>query len=370
MASIEVAKGRLVLPRTASPHTWMVASAAAHGALLCLLPSAPVIALGVWWSSNTISHNFIHRPFFRSRAANRLFGGYLSVLLGIPQSLWRDRHLAHHAGVQPRIRWTRELAAQFALIAALWAVIAAVAPRFLLWVYAPGYVAGLGLCALQGHYEHACGVTSHYGWLYNLLFFNDGYHAEHHSNPAASWTSLPLRRVTGASVSSWPAVLRWLDAVNLEALERLALRSPFLQARLLRSHARAIGRLAGDLPPTARIAIVGGGMFPRTALIMRKLMPQSEITIIDASLEHLEQARALLNGRATGVRFAHMRYLPSSQLACDLLVIPLAFAGDRASIYEWPPAAAVLVHDWIWRKRGSSRIVSLALLKRVNLVRR
>jgi hypothetical protein len=29
----------------------------------------------------------------------------------------------------------------------------------------------------------------------------------------------------------------------------------------------------------------------------------------------------------------------------------------------------VLVHDWIWRRRGRSHIVSLALLKRVNLLR-
>jgi hypothetical protein len=53
-----------------------------------------------------------------------------------------------------------------------------------------------------------------------------------------------------------------------------------------------------------------------------------------------------------------------------LLVIPLSFVGDRRVIYDLPPAPAVLVHDWIWRSRGESVVVSWLLLKRLNLVRR
>ena len=85
--------------RTSRWDALMMALAAAQGVLLLTMPMAPAIALGVWWNSNTISHNFIHRPFFRRRSANALFAAYESVLLGIPQTLWRDRHLAHHAGV-------------------------------------------------------------------------------------------------------------------------------------------------------------------------------------------------------------------------------------------------------------------------------
>ncbi len=40
-----------------------------QGILLLEFPSAPVIAAGLWWNANTISHNFIHRPFFRSRSS-------------------------------------------------------------------------------------------------------------------------------------------------------------------------------------------------------------------------------------------------------------------------------------------------------------
>src|SRR5439155_11983808 len=91
-----------------------------HGLLLLVAPFAPVIALGLWWNSNTISHNFIHKPFFRSRALNALFALYLSALLGVPQSVWRQRHLAHHAGIhwRPRVTWQALL--EIAVIVALW----------------------------------------------------------------------------------------------------------------------------------------------------------------------------------------------------------------------------------------------------------
>jgi hypothetical protein len=54
---------------------------------------------------------------------------------------------------------------------------------------------------------------------------------------------------------------------------------------------------------------------------------------------------------------------------CDLVVFPLAFVGDRSALYRDPPAPIMLVHDWIWRRRGASAMVSLVLLKRLNLVR-
>ena len=52
----------------------------------------------------------------------------------------------------------------------------------------------------------------------------------------------------------------------------------------------------------------------------------------------------------------------------DVLVIPLSFKGNRDLVYQRPPTRALLVHDWIWHRRGEGRIVSLALLKRLNLV--
>jgi hypothetical protein len=345
----------------------MIALAAAYGVVLATRPTVLIVAGGLWWMSNTIAHTFIHRPFFRRSAANRLFALYLTVLLGIPQSLWRDRHLAHHAHVRPRLRMSPELSIQIAAVMTLWTTMAVRAPSFFAGTYVPGYLGGLLLCALHGFYEHHQGTTSHYGRLYNLLFFNDGYHVEHHARPGLHWSRLPDYRDEVARQSRWPAPLRWLDACGLNALERVVLRSRVLQRFVIDAHARALGTVLGEGPARiGSVAIVGGGLFPRTAIVLRRLCPDARITIIDASRANLDRARRLLD--PSEIEFQHAYYSPGSLDGFDLVVIPLSYVGDRAAIYASPPAAAVIVHDWIWRKRGTSRIVALPLLKRVNLV--
>src|ERR1035438_7875437 len=253
MASVAGHFPRTGIWRFSRRDATLVMLAALHATILAVWPVAPIIAVGVWWNSNTIAHNFIHRPFFRSASMNRLFSAALSVLLGIPQTLWRDRHLAHHAGVRWRLRVSRQLGLETALALCLWSAIASLRPRFFLTAYLPGYLAGLGLCALQGHWEPAAASpTSHYGWIYNFLCFNDGFHAEHHSDPAIHWTSLPRCTDPGAVCSRWPALLRWLEAQPLEVLERLVLRSPLLQRWVLRSHRRAFQTLLPRLRPIRR----------------------------------------------------------------------------------------------------------------------
>ncbi|PYT26931.1 MAG: hypothetical protein DMG58_21465 [Acidobacteria bacterium] len=346
-----------------------------HGVVLAEWPAAAVIAIGVWWNSNTIAHNFIHRPFFRAHFLNLLFSAYLSMLLGIPQALWRDRHLAHHGGIAWRRRVSLRLVFETLLVLGFWIVLVVRQPRVFLMAYLPGYLAGLALCALQGHYEHVRGATSHYGWIYNVLLFNDGYHAEHHANPGIHWTQLPERIASGAHTSRWPALVRWLDAPGpnirfdvliLDALEKLVLRSRWLQWFVLRSHRRAFSALVPQLPPVRRVAIVGGGLFPRTALILLELLPGARIVIVDADARNLETARSILGG---SVEFLNHHHAPEDPSDCDLMVIPLSFDGDRSAIYSQPPSRAVLVHDWIWHPRGTSnKVVSVALLKRLNLV--
>jgi hypothetical protein len=250
-------------------------------------------------------------------------------------------------------------------VIALWGALLVFAPGFMLAVYLPGFVIGLGLCYLQGHYEHARGTVSHYGSLYNFLMFNDGYHVEHHARPGAHWRDLCREREGEANASRWPPVLRWLDCLNLCALERLVLRVPALQRFVLERHERALRSLATRLPPVHRVGIVGGGLFPRTALILRQLLPHSRLVLIDMSADNLAVARRFLDGE---VEFINKRFEPAVECQFDLLIIPLAFEGDRRTIYDRPPASAVLVHDWIWRRRGASVIVSWLLLKRLNLV--
>lgn len=357
---------KMAVLRFSSWDALFVVTAAMYGAALLRMPSIPLMAIGMWWTANTIAHNFIHHPFFVSRPLNVSFSLFLTVLLGVPQTLWRERHLAHHAGRLWRLRPTPQLAAEIALVGAAWTTLAVLQPMFFITVYIPGYLAGLCLCALSGYYEHAHGAASHYGRLYNFLCFNDGYHVEHHTTPGIHWTRLPDRIDAEARASRWPALLRWLDSVNLEMLERLVLRSRHLQRLVLGSHRRALAALLPSVPQVGRVAIVGGGLFPRTAIVLRELLPAARIVIIDADGGNLETARSLIG---EGAEFVHRRYRASGEAGdFDLVVIPLSFDGARASIYRHPPAKAVLVHDWIWRRRGISRVVSVALLKRLNLV--
>jgi len=328
----------------------LVALAGVHAVVLAIWPVAPLIAVGVWWNSNTIAHNFIHRPFFRSGTVNRCFSGGLSILLGIPQALWRDRHLAHHAGVDWRLRVYPQLAFETALVLSVWTGLALLAPRFFLFTYAPGYLAGLALCAGQGRWEHdrTGAAVSHYGRLYNSLMFNDGYHVEHHADPSIHWTQLGRRPGGGP----------------LEMLERLALRSAPLQRFVVDSHRRAFERILPRVRCARRVTIVGGGLFPRTAIILKELLPGAELTIVDSNSRHIDIARTFLDG---AVRYRNACYRPGDELDCDLLVVPLSL-GPRAELYGKRLAQPALVHDWMWRRHGTGAIVSPLLLKRINLV--
>jgi hypothetical protein len=386
MATFRVAAGRVL--RYPAWDAVFVGLSFAHGAVLAAMPAAPVVAVLLWWNANTISHNFIHRPFFGTRTANRLYSAYLTLVLGFPQTLWRQRHLKHHAesgpsklegpyvrteehDARPRkavgpFGLRRAIVIELLLLAAFWTLLAMQLTPWFLTAYLPGWAIGLGLCQLQGHYEHARGTRSHYGRIYNFLFFNDGLHVEHHLRPGLHWAELGQLVQPQTAHSRWPPVLRWLDAVSLEGLERLVLRSPRLQRFVIAAHERAFRRLLPLAGDARRVTIVGGGLFPRTALVLQKLLPDAELTVMDACAAHIEIARPMLGD---GVRFVHEAFDPARSCDTDLLVIPLSFNGPRARIYERPPAPAVLVHDWIAASHQPSAVVSWLLLKRLNLVR-
>ena len=64
--------------------------------------------------------------------------------------------------------------------------------------FLPFYYLGNCLSSLNGYYEHlngqpetpiAWGVSS-YNRIYNLLWFGNGYHAEHHYRPSTHWTKI------------------------------------------------------------------------------------------------------------------------------------------------------------------------------------
>ena len=289
----------------------------------------------------------------------------------------------HHAGLERRLRLTADVAIETALVLALWSVIVSASPSFFLTVYLPGWALGLVLCQLHGHFEHAGGTTSHYGRVYNWLFFNDGFHIEHHLHPTAHWTELHKVSSGNERASRWPAVLRWIDAFGLHALERRVLRSPRLQRMVLAAHERAIRRLTPLIGPIDHATVIGGGLFPRTTLILQRIYPSAQITIVDSVGAHLDVARPFVDsaprlgsgqaprlGSGQAVRFEQRAFVPGATEPADLVVIPLAFDGDRRRVVAQPPARAVLVHDWIWHPAPHSVVVAWWLLKRITLVLR
>jgi hypothetical protein len=326
----------------------------------------------LWWNANTISHNFLHLPFFRADRANRFYSLYLSVLLGFPQSLWRALHLAHHES-RSNIRWFEPVVIlESALVLVLWAVLLTLNTGFLLTIYLPGFTLGMALCYLHGQLEHRPATSSHYGMLYNIPFFNDGYHVEHHDRPQCHWTRLPAHR-GDMRVSRYPAVLRWLDLLSLAGLERMVLRSGNLQHWVLERHEQATRKLLRLAGPIESVTIVGGGLFPRSIRIFRRLLPGVRITVIDANLDHIATARRFLTaaGIDGNVNFMHAQFdVGSFDTSADLWVAPLSLIGDRKRLCQHPPARLTLIHDWLWnRGPDKSAIVSLLLLKRINLVR-
>ncbi|MGX4657957.1 fatty acid desaturase family protein [Micromonospora sp. SCSIO 07396] len=99
--------------------------------------------------------------------------------------------------------------------------------RWALFGYLPAFFLALILVNIQNYYRHygadphdrAADSVSHYGRLYNLLAFNDGYHQEHHLSPTTHWSRLPAVRekarnrldATTRIVSPVPAMVGFLD---------------------------------------------------------------------------------------------------------------------------------------------------------------
>jgi fatty acid desaturase len=198
-----------------------------------------------------IAHNFIHNPFFWSRHLNVAFGVFNSLPLGSPQTLYRIQHLHHHQynndAPDPATGTTRDLSstwrhsarpgreegflpyallgyfrvrhgfllgeakkrkllgrviAETAALVGLLVVLGTLNPRGLVCFYLPVWYLGNAAAQGQNYLEH-CGASpgnrmtdsvSSYGWLYNLVWFNHGYHQEHHYRPQAHWTRVPQIR--------------------------------------------------------------------------------------------------------------------------------------------------------------------------------
>src|SRR6187401_2279389 len=88
--AVGLARGAEMVGLRPAPDFWLIAGTFAFLCGVLGWRNWFVIGIGIWWLLNTVSHNFIHQPFFKWRAANRFFALYLTVLTLVPQRLWRD----------------------------------------------------------------------------------------------------------------------------------------------------------------------------------------------------------------------------------------------------------------------------------------
>jgi fatty acid desaturase len=205
-----------------------------------------IYAVSISWNINSISHNFIHTPYFAARPLNYAFSLLESITIGFSQTYYHSIHMRHHSGNsdkpnergetvdwlsiyrhgkngEPENVWsytflsffrddigdihkgvarTRPFDAKWGRFE-LYALFGAVGLALLYdWravlFFVPFYYFGNCLSSLNGYYEHlhgdpeepiAWGVSSH-NRFYNWLWFGNGYHAEHHYRPRTHWTKL------------------------------------------------------------------------------------------------------------------------------------------------------------------------------------
>ena len=205
-----------------------------------------IYAFSISWNINGISHNFIHNRYFNSALLNRLFSVLESLCCLFSQSLYDYIHRRHHMGNSDKqdekgdtLDWLSiyrhghdghaEGLLSYTFLSffrddpkaayrglkehnpadARWAIVevslvgATIITGLLLnWrfmcYFFPCWYLGHCLSYLNGYFEHfggnpdvpiAWGVSS-YHKLYNLVWFNNGYHAEHHFRPRAHWTRM------------------------------------------------------------------------------------------------------------------------------------------------------------------------------------
>ena len=99
--------------------------------------------------------------------------------------------------------------AETIVLAAFWATMLAVNWRYFVCFYLPSFYLGWLLSYAEGYLEHFgqpgnpfANSVSSYHRLYNFLWFNNGYHQEHHWDPKMHWTRMQELRADQAADGS------------------------------------------------------------------------------------------------------------------------------------------------------------------------
>ncbi len=241
-----------------------------------------IVTWAYCWNLQCISHNFIHNPFFRNVWLNRFYGLLETIAIGMPHQLYHHYHLNHHAGdndakgpdgstrdwssiyrhskddspepfwryclysffrveVGPVLRvairhgrahvW--QVLAETVVLVGFWALLLIVDWRYFAYFYLPSYFLGWVISYAEGYLEHYgaqpgnpfANSVSSYNRLYNFLWFNNGYHQEHHWDPKAHWTRmhevreeiLPLLEANHTRILRGPHITGLLEELFLGA---------------------------------------------------------------------------------------------------------------------------------------------------------
>src|SRR5262249_6033942 len=83
-------------------------------------------------------------------------------------------------------------------LSAFWGVMLWLDWRYFAFYYLTSYYLGWMLSYAEGYLEHYdskpgnpyANSVSSYHWLYNFVWFNNGYHQEHHWDPKVHWTRM------------------------------------------------------------------------------------------------------------------------------------------------------------------------------------
>jgi fatty acid desaturase len=229
-------------------------------------PLGLLYSISISWNINSISHNFIHNPFFKNNRLNATFSFLLSLTIGFSQSMYNFVHMRHHSGNMDKPdeagktldylsiykhgydgraenvwsytflsyfrddpseilsamaakRPAQEQQAKVELVAVIlfYLGLAVLDWRFILCMLPFNYF-GQCLSSLNGYYEHfggdpdkpiAWGVST-YERIYNWTWMNNGYHAEHHYRPKVHWTKMPElhRAIAEAQAKGGTRVIR------------------------------------------------------------------------------------------------------------------------------------------------------------------
>lgn len=193
-----------------------------------------------------VSHNFIHNEFFNSKFLNINYSIINSIVLGTPQSFYYIHHMNHHrynndfkdteTGTtkddSSLFRFSNDKKPEGLLrysflsyfrvdfpdllkksiskmgkaivlleitgLLIFIIILMVINIKFFFFIYIPILYLGAVFASMENHFEHF-GATpgnrktdsvSCYGEFYNFIWFNNGYHQEHHYSPTTHWTKI------------------------------------------------------------------------------------------------------------------------------------------------------------------------------------